>query len=381
MPNFRRHLPMLALLGLLPLTACDREDPTDRPAPTPQTGSTPPAGAAAAVTPQTDPAEDARPAAHDHDHDHADHDHHQHDHADGDQPAQAPAWGGDPYTLATCAVSGESLGNSPVARVHEGREFRFCCNNCAGRFEREPDGFIAAVDEKMIEDQKPHYPPLTACPVMPEEDLEELEKDEIEEVVYRNRFMRLCCTGCIRDLNKEGEAARAIAALDEAVIEAQRPDYPLETCVVGGGRLGSMGEPVEMVVANRLVRLCCAGCKGRFNEDPAGYLEKIDEARAARQASAAQTVVHASIHHRETVTTATCPDAACDAEAKRDCDTPARCEDGADCDDPAACNAAATRAPAPDRHHHGQGHHHGDGHYQHRHGDGHYHHQHEPDHG
>ena len=66
--------------------------------------------------------------------------------------------------------------------------------------------------------------------------------------------------------------------IDEAIVAKQRENYPLDICVVAKGKLGSMGEPVEIVAGNRLVRFCCAGCKPAFEKEPARYLAMIDEA-------------------------------------------------------------------------------------------------------
>ena len=59
-------------------------------------------------------------------------------------------------------------------------------------------------------------------------------------------------------------------------------DYPLKTCVVSGEKLGSHGEPYDHKHEGRLVRFCCEGCIDDFNEDPAKYLAKIDQATAAQ---------------------------------------------------------------------------------------------------
>ena len=69
--------------------------------------------------------------------------------------------------------------------------------------------------------------------------------------------------------------------LDAAVIKAQSADYPLQYCaVLKGSKLGSMGAPVEIVVANRLVKFCCAGCRPKFEKDPAAFLVRLDKAWA-----------------------------------------------------------------------------------------------------
>ena len=52
--------------------------------------------------------------------------------------------------------------------------------------------------------------------------------------------------------------------------------------MVGGGKLGSMGKPVEVVLGNRLVRLCCKGCVPKLKANPAKYLPKLDAAWKAK---------------------------------------------------------------------------------------------------
>ena len=64
--------------------------------------------------------------------------------------------------------------------------------------------------------------------------------------------------------------------LDAAYADAQRADYPLEMCVVSGAKLGSMGEPVEIVAGNTLVRFCCQSCVPTFKKNPSEFLSKIE---------------------------------------------------------------------------------------------------------
>ena len=76
----------------------------------------------------------------------------------------------------------------------------------------------------------------------------------------------------------EDHGEKATAAFHGHLKDAQRDDYPLTTCAVAGSDLGSMGEPFEMLVGDRLVRLCCQGCEGAVNADPEAILAKIDAA-------------------------------------------------------------------------------------------------------
>lgn len=86
------------------------------------------------------------------------------------------------------------------------------------------------------------------------------------------------CGGCC-----SGSAApvRLVAAADA-------PAYPLDTCVVSGEKLGSMGKPYDYThkeegKPDRLVRFCCKMCLGKFKKDPAKYLKLLDEAAAQKK--------------------------------------------------------------------------------------------------
>jgi YHS domain-containing protein len=71
---------------------------------------------------------------------------------------------------------------------------------------------------------------------------------------------------------------------DAALIAAQKPCYPLTTCVVGGEELGSGGmTPVDIIYEGRLVSFCCSDCEATFKKTPADYLKKIDDAVIAAQ--------------------------------------------------------------------------------------------------
>jgi hypothetical protein len=206
------------------------------------------------------------------------HDHSAQDHATpADAPAEAQQRIGDPWPLDTCVVSGEKLGSmgDPIIKLHTGREVRFCCGGCVGAFDADPASYLAKADEKIIELQKPFYP-LDYCIIDTGESVSgDPEKDSFS--VVGNRLFIYCCPPCDEDVR--ANPAKYIEILDKAVIAKQAETYPLKTCVVSGQPLDSMGGVVNVVIANQLVQLCCAGCKGKVEADPAGTLAKIAEAR------------------------------------------------------------------------------------------------------
>lgn len=60
-------------------------------------------------------------------------------------------------------------------------------------------------------------------------------------------------------------------------IQAPTP-YPIDTCLVSGEKLGTMGEPVVMVHQGREIKFCCDSCLPKFKKDPAKFLAELDAA-------------------------------------------------------------------------------------------------------
>jgi len=54
-----------------------------------------------------------------------------------------------PYTLKTCVVSGDKLGEmgAPFVYAYEGREIKFCCKGCLKDFKKDPAKYIKMIDE------------------------------------------------------------------------------------------------------------------------------------------------------------------------------------------------------------------------------------------
>ncbi len=98
---------------------------------------------------------------------------------------------------------------------------------------------------------------------------------------YDSREVRFCCGGCVKKF--EGDKAGYWKKVDEEIVKAQMPFYPLTDCPIQGGKLGSMGEPVNYVYNNRLVRFCCEDCLPKFLNDPKPTLAKLDEAVLKQQ--------------------------------------------------------------------------------------------------
>ncbi|HEX5009750.1 MAG TPA: hypothetical protein VFY71_05060 [Planctomycetota bacterium] len=69
------------------------------------------------------------------------------------------------------------------------------------------------------------------------------------------------------------------ASDDAALIAAQKPSYPLTTCIMSGKPLGGGGmTPVDIIYQGRLVSFCCSHCQAEFDKSPAEALKKLDDA-------------------------------------------------------------------------------------------------------
>lgn len=58
--------------------------------------------------------------------------------------------------------------------------------------------------------------------------------------------------------------------------------YPLDTCIVSGEKLGSMGDPYVFVKDGQQIKFCCKGCLKDFNKEPEKFLKEISEKAAKK---------------------------------------------------------------------------------------------------
>ncbi len=140
---------------------------------------------------------------------------------------------------------------------------------------------VAAVSNATAEDQKNEedkeappraYPyPLDTC-VVSGKKLTSMGTAFAYE--YKGRPLMFCCKACVHKLEEKPD--EYLKKLDEAIIEKQKPEYPLKTCVVSGEALDEAA--INHVHENRLVRFCCDGCTKEFNKDPGTFLKKLDAA-------------------------------------------------------------------------------------------------------
>lgn len=145
----------------------------------------------------------------------------------------------------------------------------------------------AAVAEEE-EAEKDLYP-LTTCPISGKA-LGAMGDALVKD--YDGREVRFCCGGCPAKFEEDLPAS--LAKLDETIIEIQKDTYPLKTCVISNEALGGdMGDPIDRVFDNQLVRFCCKGCIKKFEADPVQYLSLIqDVGEGKREAPKAEGSDH-----------------------------------------------------------------------------------------
>ena len=76
-------------------------------------------------------------------------------------------------------------------------------------------------------------------------------------------------------------AATVIAVSLTSQADDQKPKpYPLDTCLVCGMKLGSMGTPYVFVYRGQEIKICDKSEKADFDKDPDKYLKKLADAEA-----------------------------------------------------------------------------------------------------
>jgi YHS domain-containing protein len=97
-------------------------------------------------------------------------------------------------------------------------------------------------------------------------------------ITAEDREIKFCCKGCLQQYQKN--PADYMKKLEAAEQQAARKNpYPLDTCLVLGEKLGSMGEGYTFVYEDKEIKLCCSGCLNTFKKDTAKYLKKLELAK------------------------------------------------------------------------------------------------------
>jgi len=177
-----------------------------------------------------------------------------------------------------CSVMGGQLGSmgTPVKVLLGDQPIYLCCKGCLGKVQKNPAAYLPKAT--------PTQPAQSVwtCPMHPQ-----------IKVATQGR-----CPICGMNLipAKSGAGAHAghtaatqhgtamankivvssATSADQAAIAQQR------VCAVSGSRLGGMGTPVKVTMNGQSLFLCCKGCVGKVEKNPAGYFAKAAQPRAGR---------------------------------------------------------------------------------------------------
>lgn len=182
----------------------------------------------------------------------------------------------DRFPMSRCPLCDSYLGSrgEAVEIIHSGRQIRLCCDSCRLVFERDPSKALARIDAVLIADQMPYYPlkmSLLDARPLPERPI---------DFIWGNRLFRAVDT-VDRDRILVNPVA-AIRRLDQAVIETQRPTYGMPNkCPVQGDILPNEAR-IDIVVANRMIRVCCGRCAKVVKVRPYQYLAMVEFANRER---------------------------------------------------------------------------------------------------
>lgn len=173
----------------------------------------------------------------------------------------------------------------------------------------DPDAVIEAALAKLSAEDRALAESQRFCPVLPDNRLGAMGVPV--KVMIEGEPVFLCCAGCkdkalkdstatlakVREFRtsaprreetpKDEATPSAAEAEEESAIDAALAKLPQEErriaeaqrfCpVLNENRLGSMGEPVKLIIADRTVFLCCEGCRKAALKDPKATLAAVDE--------------------------------------------------------------------------------------------------------
>jgi hypothetical protein len=192
----------------------------------------------------------------------------------------------DGFYLNRCPLCGTLLGakGEAIEVAYDARQLRFCCRSCSERFSAHPGALIVVIDDVLISDQRPFYPTVRSLI-----DGRPLGPDPIAFIWGNRLFLAADDRDQAAILANPGAAVRT---LDRLVVERQRPSYGMpDKCPVQGDILPNEAR-IDIVVANRMVRVCCGRCAAVVRARPYQYLAMVEyanrEAMHLRSSEASQ---------------------------------------------------------------------------------------------
>lgn len=86
-----------------------------------------------------------------------------------------------------------------------------------------------------------------------------------------NKFIVIATVIAIASVSCNKQESSTVASAAES---GAKP-YPLDTCLVSGEKLGSMGDPVVINHEGQEIKFCCDTCVPKFKKDPEKYLSQL----------------------------------------------------------------------------------------------------------
>ena len=140
------------------------------------------------------------------------------------------------------------------------------------------DSKLTPAEQEIVKAELPSYP-LTTC-LVSKRALD--SGDGPFDLIVNGHLFRVCCPGCEGTARAKAEELRA--AIERAVISAERSHWPFEKCPVSGESYDKPGaDPVELVHGTRYLKLCCNSCVKAFKYGPEAFMKEIDAAYIAEQ--------------------------------------------------------------------------------------------------
>lgn len=90
---------------------------------------------------------------------------------------------------------------------------------------------------------------------------------------------------------------RRPAEAKPAAASTKLKPYPLKTCVVSEEKLGEMGEPYVFAYKDREIKLCCDGCKKKFDKNAPKFVKDLEKAEKAALKTSPSTDESRSRNH------------------------------------------------------------------------------------
>ncbi|MBI5851424.1 MAG: hypothetical protein HZB39_10440 [Planctomycetes bacterium] len=182
------------------------------------------------------------------------------------------------YPLDVCIASDKKLGDDAVTFEAGGRTFKTCCEKCQAKIEKDPAPFVEKLDAAVATAVTAAQLPQYPLDVCPLPGKKLGSMGDPIQLVLDGTLVQLCCKGCIKRAN--AGAAGIVERIHDAAYAAQAKAYPLKDCVISDHELGA--DAVSVMVGTKLVRLCCKDCIEDVSKDPAAAVAKVVGAAAPK---------------------------------------------------------------------------------------------------